>query len=83
MVVDFIARFEITRTAVTAVTLRDIHLAPDDGLDVVRLHRVVERDCAVHVAVVGDGTGGKVVLRQMFGERFDLNRRVEQAVVCM
>ena len=36
---------------------RHIYLAPDDGMDALRLAGAVKVHCAVHDAVVGDGAG--------------------------
>jgi len=67
--------------SIFAATDREIGLASDNRLDPLRLHRVVERDRAVHVAVVGHGARVHAQRSQAFGKRFDLDGAVEQAVV--
>ena len=46
----------ISRRAISAAGCSDVGLAADDGLDPFRVHRVVERDRAVHVAMISHGT---------------------------
>ncbi len=67
--------------SIFAATDREISFASDNRLDPFRLHRVVERDGAVHVAVIGHGTRVHAQRSQAFGKGFDLNGAVEQAVV--
>src|SRR5690349_24910645 len=66
-----------------AVAARDVSLTPDDRFNPTTLHRVVERDRAEHVAVIRHGTRRHLQFFNAFGERFDLNGAVEQAVVSM
>lgn len=78
--ISFLSRGGGTR-AILAVTDGEISLASDNRLDPFRLHRVVERDRAVHVAVVGHGARVHAQSSQAFGKRFNLDGAVEQAVV--
>ena len=66
-----------------AAAAGDVSLATDDRFHTLILHRVVERDRAVHVAVIGHGTCGHLQFFNTFGEWFDLNGAVEKAVISM
>src|SRR6186713_713523 len=66
-----------------AAAARDVSLATDDRFNPPILHRVVERDCAVHVAMIGHGARRHLHFFNTFGERFDLDGAVEKAVVSM
>ena len=66
-----------------AIAARDVGLATDDRLHVVVLHRVVERDRAEHVAVIGHGTRLHSHFRNSIGERFYLNGAVKKTVISM
>src|SRR6185436_19374480 len=66
-----------------AAAARDVSLATDNRLDPPILHRVVERDRTVHVAVISHGTRGHLQFFNTFGERFDLDGAVEKAVISM
>ena len=72
-----------TRGLLFAAAARDVSLAADDGLNPTTLHRVVERDRAEHVAVIGHRTRGHLQFFNPFGEWFDLDGAVEKAVVSM
>jgi hypothetical protein len=80
MEVRFLAT-DVTRRAIEPICRRDISLAPDDRLDAARLHRVVERDSAVHVAMIGHGARLHPEFFGAFGERFYLDCAVEETVI--
>ncbi len=63
---------------VRAVAGREVDLAADERLDVVRLHLLVEGDRAVHVAVVGHRARLHPQLADALGERLDLDGAVEE-----
>ncbi len=67
--------------AVVAIAGRDIGLAAEDQLDVVRLRLGVEVDRPEHVAVVGDRDGVHPELADLREQVFDADRPVEQAVL--
>src|SRR5690349_2384448 len=66
-----------------AAATRDVGLAAYNWFHTTTLHRVVERDRAVHVAVIGHGTRGHLQFFNTFGERFDLYGAVKKTVVSM
>src|SRR5215211_2958722 len=66
-----------------AAAARDVSLATDDRFNPTPLHRVVERDRAEHVAVIGHGTRGHLQFFNTFRERFDLDGAVKKAVISM
>src|ERR1041384_7636001 len=68
---------------VLAAAARDVSLASDNRLNAAALHRVVKRDCAEDVAMVGHGTRGHLQFFNAFRERLDLNGAVNKAVVSM
>ena len=82
MEVSFLAT-DVSRRTIAATVRGKIGLAADDGFDPARLHRVVERDGAVHVAVIGYGARVHSQLLGAFGERFYLNCAVEKTVIGM
>jgi hypothetical protein len=68
-------------SAILSAASGDVCLATDDGFNAVALHRVVERDGAKHIPVIGHGTGGHAEFFGFFGQRFYLYRAVEKAVI--
>ena len=80
MKVGFLSRSRAP-SAIPSAAGRDIRFAANDGLDTPRFHRVVERNRAVHVAMVGHGACLHAQVFKAFGKRFDLNSAVEKAVV--
>src|ERR1044072_6404859 len=72
-----------TRGFLFAIAACDVSLTDDNWFHTTTLHRVVERDCAVHVAVIGHGTRGHLQFFNTFRERFDLNGAVKKTVVSM
>ena len=80
MKVDLLSGSRAPR-AIPSTAGRDISFAADDWLDAARFHRVVERNRAVHVAMVGHGARLHAQIFKAFRKRFDLNGAVEKAVV--
>src|SRR6185503_9065626 len=66
-----------------AAAARDVGLAANDRFHTTTLHRVVERDRPVHVAVIGHGTRRHLQFFNSFGERLDLNGAVKKTVISM
>ena len=67
--------------AVLSTALGQIGLAADDRLDTATLHGVVERNSAIHVAVIGHGAGVHTQRFETFGEWFYLDGAVEKTVI--
>ena len=70
-----------TAAAVLPAAFSKISFAADDGLNPLPLHRVVERDCAIHVAVIGHGARVHTQRFETFGKWFDLDSAVEKTVI--
>jgi hypothetical protein len=68
---------------VVATAARDVRLAAYDGLDALRLHGIIKRDGAVHIAVVRHRAGRHAELRDPLGQRLNLYRSIEETVVCV
>jgi hypothetical protein len=66
---------------ILSIAACDVGFAADDGLYTLVLHRVVKRDSAKHIAVVGHGAGGHSKFFKAFCQGLDLNGAVKQAVV--
>src|SRR2546428_13209805 len=82
MVVCFFARCCSTGAILSAAG-GHICLATDDRLDSLPLHRVVKRNCAIHIAVICHSARIHAEFLHACGERIDLNGAVEKAVVSM
>jgi hypothetical protein len=54
-----------TRISVSAVTLRDICLDSNDGLDLVTLRFCIEIDGTEHIAMIGQSKSGHVERRSL------------------
>jgi hypothetical protein len=83
MIVGLFPRRGCALFSLQSAAQRDVDLAADDRFDALLLHRVVERDRAIHIPVIGHRAGRHSERRDTLGKRFDLNRPIEQAVVCM
>src|SRR5262245_37250010 len=70
------------RTIVTAAATY-VSFTAEDGFNAVPLHRVVEGNCSEHIAVIRHGDGRHAQFSNAFGQRLNLYRAVQQAVVSM
>ena len=68
-------------SALLPVATGYVRLAPNDWLNAATLHGVVKRDRAKHVAMIRHGTGRHAQFFGAFGQGFDLNSAVEEAVI--
>ena len=75
MEVGLLATHRSSRT-ISAVGRGDVSLASDNRFDTALFHRVVERDGAVHVAVIGHGTRLHPEFLGAFGQWFYLDGAV-------
>src|SRR5436190_24239273 len=82
---DDVVRALLARSisAIGMLALRNISLHPDDWLYARGLHLIVKRDCAVEIAVIGDGDGTRIQLLSSLGKRLDLDRPIQEAEVRM
>ena len=71
------------RGSIHAAATRDVGFTTDDWLHALFFHRVVKRDGAKHVAMVGHGTSGHAEFLSSFCKRFDLYGTVKKTVVGM
>ena len=71
------------RDAITPAAAADVGLTADDGFDSLGFHRVVERDGAEHVAVIGHGARGHAQFRDPLGQWLNLDGAIQQTVVGM
>jgi hypothetical protein len=61
--------------------LRNVHFAPDDGMDTLRFGGVVEADRAEEIAVIRHGNGGHFLLGYDLHQLIDFARPIEQRIV--
>ncbi len=64
-------------------SLREIKLAPQNGLDPLLLHGVEEVHRTVDIAVVGDGSGGLPHLADVRGQLVNVAGSIEERIVGM
>ena len=72
-----------TAAAIFATSGSEISFASDNRLDPFLLHRVIESDRAVHVAMISHGARVHTQFQSSLCQRVYLNRAVEEAVVGM
>ncbi len=72
-----------TPGAILAAARGDVGLATNNRFNPMRVHRVVKRDRAIHIAVIGHGARFHPQFLGALGERIDLNGSVEEAVIGM
>ena len=60
---------------------RDIQFAADDGLDTLLVGLLVKADGSEHIAVIGHGNGGHLVLLYFFEQIVQANGSIEEAVL--
>ena len=63
------------------IALSDVGFTTNDWLDAFAFHCVVEGDGAKHIAMIRHGTGRHAQFFGAFGQGFDLNSAVEEAVI--
>jgi hypothetical protein len=67
--------------AIGVLASRDVCFDSDDRLDAAAFHVVVERHCAVEIAMVGDGDGSGSGFGGALGEGLDLYRAIKEAEI--
>src|SRR5258706_3486389 len=72
-----------TSAAIFPISRGEISFASDNRFDPFLLHRVIESDRAVHVAMISHGARVHTQFQSSLCQRVYLNRAVEEAVVSM
>ena len=79
----FVPRSPCASPRSVCLPLRDIGFHADDRLDARAFHLVVERDRAIHIAVIGYGNGARARFLRACGQRLYLDRAVEKTEIRM